>query len=126
MEYPRVKKRPLSEYRELLRLDWDWSSTGIWIIQEPKQKYAGSNLSSYAVLNLPGWLIDRFEYWTDWLESSASWKGHETPDKALLGAYELSLAMDLKRFLGDDYYIECQGREIHDDRAYLLKANSKK
>lgn len=126
MGYPRVKKRQIEEYRALLRLDWDWSRTGIWVIQEPRQIYAGLNLSSYQSLNLPGWLIDRFEYWTDWLGSSESWSGQETPDKILLGAYELSLAIDLKRFLGDDYYIECQGREIHDDRAYLRKANSKK
>lgn len=126
MGYPRVKKRQISEYRALLRLDWDWSCNGIWIIQEPRQKHCGSHLSSYKSLNLPIWLIERFEYWTDWLESSAHWNGHERPDKPLIAAYELSLAIDLKRILGDDYYIECQGREIHDDRAYLRKENSKK
>jgi len=39
------------------------------------------------------------------------------------------LAVDLKRLLGDDYYIEFGGREIHDDRQYLQewmrKARSK-
>ena len=118
MPLPRVSNRPLSEYKKLLRIDWDYSSTGIWAIKEPLQKYAGGNVE-YASLNLPNWLVDRFNYWTQWLESSESWNGHEEPDGILISAYKLSLAIDLKRVLGDDYYVECSGREIHDDKAYL-------
>jgi len=122
MPFPRTIKRQITEYKELLRIDWDCSSTGIWVIKEPRQKSAGANLS-YEGLDLPDWLVERFNYWTEWLESSESWNGHEEPDEDLVRAYKLSLAIDLKRVLGDDYYVECSGREIHDDRTYLQRKN---
>lgn len=124
MPFPRTFKRPIDEYKELLRIDWDWSSTGIWVIKEPKQEYAGSNLD-YDALSLPEWLIERFRYWTDWLEASEPWNGHEKQDAELLAAYQLSLGVDLKRVLGDDYYVECSGREIHDDLLYMKRVNTK-
>jgi hypothetical protein len=58
-----------ASYRMLLRVDWDWSSTGIWVLQEPGQKHAGANLVDYADLDLPEWLVKRFRYWTDWQEA---------------------------------------------------------
>jgi hypothetical protein len=57
------------------------------------------------------------------------WNSSPGLDGELFHAYGLSLAVDLKRLLGDDYYIEFGGREIHDDRQYLQewmrKARSK-
>ena len=109
MSSPRTSKRPVEEYKELLRIDWDWSSTGIWVIKEPNQRYTGSNL----------------DYGTEWLESSEPWNRHETQDDPLIAAYKMSLGIDLKRVLGDNYYVECSGREIHDDLEYLKRVNKK-
>jgi len=124
MSSPRTSKRTVEEYKELLRIDWDWSSTGIWVIKEPNQRYTGSNLD-YDMLDLPPWLIERFNYWTEWLESSEPWNRHETQDDPLIAAYKMSLGIDLKRVLGDNYYVECSGREIHDDLEYLKRVNKK-
>jgi hypothetical protein len=72
-------------------------------------------------LDLPQWLIDRFDYWTSWHDSCEPWRSRVGVDSELYLAYAMSLAVDLKRHLGEDYYVECNGIEVHDDRAYLLK-----
>lgn len=135
MAKPRKSNRPKSCYREpvrstrtgsrnderfiaLLRVDVDWGSTGIWEIPTIDHPYAGMN-RSYESLGLPQWMIDRFEYWTSWHDSHEIWKTSPGYDSQLYFAYAMSLAIDLKRFLGDLYYVECNGREVHDDRAYL-------
>jgi hypothetical protein len=41
----------------------------------------------------------------------------------LLDAYGLSLAVDLKRVLGEGYYVEWRRREVVDDRARLRRTN---
>jgi hypothetical protein len=122
MPIPRATKRPLNEYKVLLRIDVDWGSTGIWQIKEPKQRCAGGCVV-YEELKLPQWLVDRFEYWTNWHDAHEPWK--ETPglDSELWRAYAFSLAIDLKRVLGDDYYVEYGGREIHDDLKYLRQGH---
>lgn len=124
MSIPRTTKRRLNEYKALLRIDVDWGSTGIWEIKEPKQRYAGRCVA-YEGLNLPKWLVDRFEYWTTWHDAHEPWK--ETPglDSELWRAYAFSLAIDLKRTLGDDYYVEYGGREIHNDLEYLRQWHRK-
>lgn len=115
---PRAVHRPVSEFKALLRVDVDWCSGSIWEIPEPGYRYAGV-CASYEALGLPDWLIQRFEYWTSWHDSVEPWSSRLRWDADLYGAYALSLAINLKRFLGDDYYVEYHGREIHDDRAYL-------
>lgn len=108
----------MSEYKALLRVDVDYGGSGIWEIPEPRYRYGGTSIS-YESLRLPAWLIERFDYWTSWYELDEPWRSSEKKDSELYRAYALSLAIDLKRVLGGDYYIECGGREIHDDRAYL-------
>lgn len=137
MAKPRKSNRPRSSYRDpirssrcpsnnddefeaLLRVDVDWCSGGIWEIPSLDHPYAGSCVS-YESLSLPQWLIDRFEYWTTWHDSQEPWTSNEGVDSDLYSAYAMSLAIDLKRLLGKKYYVECKGREIHDDCAYLLK-----
>jgi len=127
MPIPRTKKRPLNEYKALLRVWVDYGSSGIWEIKEPKQRIAGKNWS-YDDALLPSWLRERFDYWTSWFDVQEPWNGSPEPDGKLFHSYGFSLATDLKRVLGDDYYIEYGDREIHDDREYLqewIKARSK-
>jgi hypothetical protein len=141
MAQPRKNNRPKSYYREpvrsvrsqgddderfvaLLRVDVDWCSRGIWQIPSIAHPYAGVCVT-YESLDLPQWLIDRFDYWTSWHDIQEPWNSREGVDSALYSAYAMSLAIDLKRHLGDNYYIECNGREIHDDRAYLERHFSK-
>ena len=118
MPFPRTKKRPLHEYRAILRVDVDFDSTGIWEVPEPCFRYAGKCVS-YSSLGLPEWLIERFDYWTSWFNAHEPWRDTPGLDGELFRAYAFSLAADLKRVLGDDYYIEYGDREIHDDRDFL-------
>ena len=69
-------------------------------------------------------LVERFNYWTSWYDTSKPWKRRELVDDQLFEAYGLSLAIDLKRVLGHDYYIEFRRREIHDDCEFLQNQRS--
>ena len=106
----------MKEKKAYLRVDLDWGSTGIWVLDEPFQKYAGGNLSDYKSLNLPYWLIERFNLWTDWYNSWEPWNkdgdSQNEPEDELFDAYGLSLAIDLKQFLGDEYHVEYMKNEI--------------
>ena len=118
MPFPRPKKRHLDDYRALLRVDVDFGSGGMWEIPEPCCRQAGTCIS-YESIGLPTWLIARFDYWTSWYDAHRPWQNTPGLDGELFRAYALSLAVDVKRVLGDDYYIEYAGREIHDDRQFL-------
>ena len=95
-----------------IRVDLDWGSTGIWLLDAPFQKTAGTNVA-YDDFSLPSWLVDRFNVWTEWYNAWTPWKGDKNkPDQKAFEAYGLSLAIDLKRFLGDDHHVEFRGTEI--------------
>jgi len=121
---PKVKRatrgpqRPAEDFKELLRVDVDWSSTGIWAIKEPGARYAGVNMS-YDSLPISEELIKRFERWTEWHDLSDTRNSYHQADWDLHSKYAWSLAIDLKRELGEDYYVEFRGREIHDDIKFL-------
>lgn len=80
----RGPRRPIEEYKILIRIDVDWSSTGIWAISEPGASYSGKNLS-YEELPISEELRKRFETWTEWHDLSvpedeekhADWNLHE-------------------------------------------------
>jgi hypothetical protein len=125
MPIPRTKKKLTSEYKALLRVDVDFGSSGIWEIREPKQRYAGCCWLHLEGI-LPAWLVKRFDFWAAWYDVQEPWNGLPRVDSELFEAYGRSLAIDLKCVLGDDYYVEFGGREIHDDYAYLRELKSKK
>jgi len=115
---PRSPERPTDQYKMLLRVDVDWGSTGIWEIEEPGARFAGKNVG-YDLLPISSELRGRFEKWTAWHELGDYCDRHRQADPFLFGAYAWSLAIDLKRELGEDFYVECGRREIHDDVKYL-------
>ena len=47
------------------------------------------------------------------------WSWQQQAEPELHRHYGWSLAIDLKRELGEDYYVEYGGREIHDDHAFM-------
>ncbi len=117
---PRTPKRPTEQYKMLLRVDVDWGSTGIWEIEEPGARFAGRNVG-YDLLPISPELRSRFEKWTSWHEPGDGCDRHRQADPFLFGAYAWSLAIDLKRELGEDFYVEYHRREIHDDVRYLVE-----
>lgn len=69
----------------------------------------------------------RFVFWSAWYESCTPEKIGEELDWDSWNAYELSLAIDLKNFLGNDQFVldEAGLREICKPRIYqeFLKAD---
>jgi hypothetical protein len=95
----------------ILIVDTDWSSTGIWIRESDGIK---RNMG-YERLNLPPWLVARFEYWTWWYNRWEAWTtgaDEREPDEILFEAYGYSLAIDLKRVVGGRYHVEFRDKEI--------------
>ena len=84
-----------------LMVDVDWSSTGLWV----KIKDDGFANTQYEYYDLPQWLLDRFNYWTELFNSQEPTTIEEDLDWDSFNAYGLSLAIDLKRVLGDGYRI---------------------
>lgn len=102
LEKEMIEEAKNREYNEnKIKVEVDWSSTGIWV----KIKNNGWANAQYEDYDLPQWLVDRFNYWTELfnsqepetIENDLNWDQFE--------AYGLSLAVDLKRVLGDDYNI---------------------
>lgn len=110
-EIPAMMTPKYDTDKGILVVDIDWSSTGIWI-RESNGRHA--NLP-YDSLDLPPWLVARFEYWTWWYNRSAPWRSDardRDPDNVLFGAYGFSLAVDLKRVVGDRFHVEYRKKEI--------------
>ena len=75
----------------------------------------------YADLPISADLVARFQRWTEWHDLSSTLDRRQAADWELHSLYAWGLAIDLKRELGEDYYVEYGGREIHDDPAYMRK-----
>lgn len=81
----------------------DWGSSALW----GRGRFGGlANFTSYDELSLPQWLVDRMNYWSDWFDC----RDPEQPDHHMdwedFHAYGLSIAIDLKRFLGAEWEVE--------------------
>jgi hypothetical protein len=90
------------EYAEnQLKVDIDWSSTGLWI----KIRNNGWANTYYENYDLPQWLVDRFNYWTELFNAQKPETINKDLDLDQFEAYGTSLAIDLKRVLGKEYDI---------------------
>ncbi len=78
----------------------DWESTGIWVTYEKDPHLKNAD---YQQFDLPQELIARFKYWERWFsDAMPEWSNERNKtDKKLYDAYGFSLAIDLKRFVGD-------------------------
>lgn len=78
----------------------DWESTGIWVADEKDPHLKNADYQKY---HLPQELITRFQYWERWFsDAMPEWNNERNKtDQKLYDAYGLSLAIDLKRFVGD-------------------------
>jgi hypothetical protein len=82
-----------------LKVDIDWSSTGLWV----KIKNNGWANTYYKNYELPQWLVDRFNYWTELFNAQKPEANEEDLNWDQFEAYGASLAIDLKRVLGEEY-----------------------
>jgi hypothetical protein len=90
--YPQPPKR--LEPGDLI-VDTDWGSSGIW---ECTEQGVANNWDIYQ--QLPAWLVERFNYWTAW-SSLGDPRDVNRIDFDLFRAYGRSLAVDLKRLVGN-------------------------
>ncbi len=91
-----------SSFDKCIVVSKDWGSSALW----GRGKFGGlANFASYDAFSLPQWLIDRMNYWSDWYES----RDPDRPDDVdweNFHAYGLSIAIDLKRFLGSEWEVQ--------------------
>lgn len=92
----------MSKIRNELYVDIDWGSSGIWSIEDGR----GYVNDIYGNFDLPDWLVKRFQYWTGWYNCEHQPGDiNEKMDWESFNAYGLSLAVDLKRVVGDKYKV---------------------
>lgn len=87
----------------------DWGSTAVWV-RDPGQGWANTSCDW---LGLPDELVERMIYWCDWLDSPRPEMPKPAVDCEAASAYELALAIDLKRAVGERFRVfDGHGREI--------------
>jgi hypothetical protein len=98
----------MKEYKMKLRVMADVHSSGIWEIA-PASSRERHIMLDYEELGLPQELADNF---SDWIESYWNWKYFDDKKNFDLDTFNQTgkqLAKELKRFLGNDYYVEFEG-----------------
>jgi len=95
--------------KEILAVDLDWGSSGIWEL-ESTDHWVGVG---YDGLGLPDWLESRFDFWTAWYNrhDPVSYR-MDKEEVRLFYCYGMSLALDLRRFLGEDYEVRYGRRMV--------------
>lgn len=102
-----MKEKVLEDNREnILIVEMDWGSTPLW---GKSDNGSIANYSDYAWLRLPSWLEDRMIFWTAWHDSFVPEKPEEAGWNDWM-AYGLSIAIDIKRNVGNKYVVY-YGRE---------------
>lgn len=88
---------------QLIHVWCDWESTGLWIRGVDGQLENAEHES----FDLPQGLIERFKYWERWFSDTYPEQSNEQNkmDPDLYDAYGLSLAIDLKRFVGEKHRV---------------------
>ena len=100
----------MKQYKMYLRVWQEYSSSGIWWIENPKQ-ITPIKMVSYEMLNLPQNLITDFQSWIDEFDNNQPFP-QEDWDWKKFDNQGHKLAQQLKSFLGDEYYVE---REIDEE-----------
>lgn len=86
-----------SEDKLIIAVDLDWCSSGLWKYEVENDRWR--NLS-YESVEMPEWLVARFDFWTSWMNRTDPMSDRMSKDESILfGAYGLSLALDLRRHL---------------------------
>lgn len=86
----------------IIMVNKDWGSSVLW----GRSSTGGmANYSSYEHFGFPSWLIERFDYWSNWYESNIPENISDSLDWDSFEAYGLSLAIDIKRLVGDKFVV---------------------
>lgn len=83
----------------------EFGSSGIWMIEEPLQKTAGS-MVTHESLCLPKDLVQRFNTWIEWHFQCMPDRQGDKFDWVSFEKVGYQLARDLKDFLGYEVYVE--------------------
>lgn len=95
-KYIKPHKLYVVGYGDLI-VDVDWESSGLWVCEGNRAVCV-----SYAAYQLPGWLIERFRYWTGWYSMNDPRHAQATLDGDLFTVYGRSLAVDVKRMVSKE------------------------
>lgn len=91
------------ENNESIHVWCDWGSTAIWLAGE--DGYLKN--ADYGLFALPEKLIIRLKYWESWFNNARPECSNEEnkTDEKLYDAYGLSLAIELKQFVGEKHRV---------------------
>jgi len=93
-------------YRTLIRVEFEWSAEGLWQIPFPGSVDMGEMLGPDDI-GMPDSLVALIMDWHDEIDNNARpWDADDRFDYDASHEKGLRVAREVKRFLGEDYYVE--------------------
>ena len=81
----------------IFAIDLDWCSSGLWMYEQGNDHWS---MLGYECVDMPEWLVARFDFWTDWYNRKEPRHFEMSQDESeQFDAYGFSLALDLCRHL---------------------------
>lgn len=102
-----IEENYLEKYKMFVKIEPEWSSSGIWQIHYPGSIGTGPCLvDNY--LDLPQSVCDKVQAWQEYFDNNAKpWREKDDPmDYDLFDQWGLEVAREVKRFAPPDYYVE--------------------
>ncbi len=85
----------------IFAIDLDWCSSGLWIYRQGDKRWGNID---YESVDMPQWLVSRFDFWTDWYNRKDPRNFDMRQDESdEFAAYGFSLAIDLCRHLTETF-----------------------
>jgi hypothetical protein len=101
-----IENRYLKVYPELIRIEFEWSSTGIWRIPFPGSVTMGPNCN-YSFLGLPEEAIAMLKEWHDFIDENAQpWNKDDKFDYDRAHEWGFEVTLKLRKYVPKEYYLE--------------------
>ncbi len=101
-----IEQTYLLRYRSLVKLEFDWSSTGLWDLPFPGSVSLGGYLTPEG-LAIPSSLASAISWWHQSCDDNAQpWNADDSFDYKTFDERGLELAKRLKCHLGEEVYVE--------------------
>ena len=85
----------------IFAIDLDWCSSGLWRYEQSDNRWC---VLGYESVDMPEWLVARFDFWTDWYNRKEPRRFEMSADESeQFAAYGFSLAIDLCRHLTETF-----------------------
>ena len=101
-----IEEKYISRYKFMMRVDFDFSSSGLWKINYPGS-VADDGMINPEDFNIPKNVGDEIQAWNEYVDKKIEpWPGGKEPDWDEVNKMGLEAAKKLKLAIGNDYYVE--------------------